>query len=261
MEYKKKLVIADRSETKEDFVFGTRAVIEAIRAGRSIDKVLIKNGLSNELFGELYQLIKEYDIPFQYVPLEKINRITRKNHQGILALMASVEFFRIEDVLPTIFEKGEEPLILLLDQVTDVRNFGAIVRSAECAGVHAVVIPEKGAARIGADAVKTSAGALNIVPVCRSANMGTTIDFLKNSGITVVAATEKAADDYTRVSMSGPLAIIMGAEDKGISPAILRAADHLAKIPILGTIGSLNVSVAASLMMYEAVRQRGLAHE
>lgn len=261
MEYKKKLVIADRSETKEDFVFGTRAVIEAIRAGRSIDKVLIKNGLSNELFGELYQLIKEFEIPFQYVPLEKINRITRKNHQGVLALMASVEFFRIEDILPAIFEKGEEPLILLLDQVTDVRNFGAIVRSAECAGVHAVVIPEKGAARIGADAVKTSAGALNIVPVCRSANMGTTIDFLKNSGITVVAATEKAADDYTRVGMSGPLAIIMGAEDKGISPAMLRAADHLAKIPILGTIGSLNVSVAASLMMYEAVRQRGLAHE
>ncbi|GAP69359.1 rRNA methylase, putative, group 3 [Bacteroidales bacterium 6E] len=261
MEYKKKLVIADRSEPKEDFVFGTRAVIEAIRAGRSIDKVLIKNGLSNELFGELYQLIKEFEIPFQYVPLEKINRITRKNHQGVLALMASVEFFRIEDILPAIFEKGEEPLILLLDQVTDVRNFGAIVRSAECAGVHAVVIPEKGAARIGADAVKTSAGALNIVPVCRSANMGTTIDFLKNSGITVVAATEKAADDYTRVGMSGPLAIIMGAEDKGISPAMLRAADHLAKIPILGTIGSLNVSVAASLMMYEAVRQRGLAHE
>jgi 23S rRNA (guanosine2251-2'-O)-methyltransferase len=242
-------------------VFGTRAVIEAIRAGRSIDKVLIKNGLSNELFGELYQLIKEYDIPFQYVPLEKINRITRKNHQGILALMASVEFFRIEDVLPTIFEKGEEPLILLLDQVTDVRNFGAIVRSAECAGVHAVVIPEKGAARIGADAVKTSAGALNIVPVCRTPNMSNTIDYLRNSGITVVAATEKAADDYTRVSMAGPLAIIMGAEDKGISPAMLRAADHLAKIPILGTIGSLNVSVAASLMMYEAVRQRGLAHE
>jgi len=261
MEYKKKLVIADRSEPKEDFVFGTRAVIEAIRAGRSIDKVLIKNGLSNELFGELYQLIKEYDIPFQYVPLEKINRITRKNHQGILALMASVEFFRIEDVLPTIFEKGEEPLILLLDQVTDVRNFGAIVRSAECAGVHAVVIPEKGAARIGADAVKTSAGALNIVPVCRTPNMSNTIDYLRNSGITVVAATEKAADDYTRVSMAGPLAIIMGAEDKGISPAMLRAADHLAKIPILGTIGSLNVSVAASLMMYEAVRQRGLAHE
>lgn len=261
MEYKKKLVIADRSEPKEDFVFGTRAVIEAIRAGRSIDKVLIKNGLSNELVGELYQLIKEYDIPFQYVPLEKINRITRKNHQGILALMASVEFFRIEDVLPTIFEKGEEPLILLLDQVTDVRNFGAIVRSAECAGVHAVVIPEKGAARIGADAVKTSAGALNIVPVCRTPNMSNTIDYLRNSGIRVVAATEKAADDYTRVSMAGPLAIIMGAEDKGISPAMLRAADHLAKIPILGTIGSLNVSVAASLMMYEAVRQRGLAHE
>ena len=256
MEYKKNLVKREEPAAREEFVFGTRSVIEAIRAGRSIDKILIKNGLNNELFGELYQMIKEQKIPFQYVPLEKINRITRKNHQGVLALISSVDFYRVEDVLPIVFEKGEDPLLLILDQVTDVRNFGAIVRSAECAGVHAVIIPEKGAARIGADAVKTSAGALNILPVCRSGNLTATLEFLRNSGIKIIAATEKAAINYTDSEMNGPLAIILGAEDAGISPALLRIADHLAKIPIIGKIQSLNVSVAASLMVYEAVRQR-----
>jgi 23S rRNA (guanosine2251-2'-O)-methyltransferase len=261
MEYKKNLVMREEHSVKEDFVFGTRAVIEAVRAGKSIDKILIKNGLNNELFGELYHVIEELKLPFQYVPLEKINRITRKNHQGVVALISSIDFFRIEDILPTVYEKGEDPLLLILDQVTDVRNFGAIVRSAECAGVHAIVIPEKGAARIGADAVKTSAGALNIVPVCRSANLTATVEFLKNSGIKIVAATEKAKEFYTDLKLSGPLGVIMGAEDEGISPALLRAADELARIPILGSIQSLNVSVAASLMVYEAVRQRAQAHE
>jgi 23S rRNA (guanosine2251-2'-O)-methyltransferase len=261
MEYKKNLVMREENSVKEDFVFGTRAVIEAVRAGKSIDKILIKNGLNNELFGELYHLIKELKLPFQYVPLEKINRITRKNHQGVVALISSIDFYRIEDILPTVYEKGEDPLLLILDQVTDVRNFGAIVRSAECAGVHAIVIPEKGAARIGADAVKTSAGALNILPVCRSANLTATVEFLKNSGIKIVAATEKAKDYYTDLQLSGPLGVIMGAEDEGISPALLRAADELARIPIHGSIQSLNVSVAASLMIYEAVRQRTKAHE
>jgi 23S rRNA (guanosine2251-2'-O)-methyltransferase len=261
MEYKKNLVMREENSVKEDFVFGTRAVIEAVRAGKSIDKILIKNGLNNELFGELYHLIKELKLPFQYVPLEKINRITRKNHQGVVALISSIDFYRIEDILPTVFEKGEDPLLLILDQVTDVRNFGAIVRSAECAGVHAIVIPDKGAARIGADAVKTSAGALNILPVCRSANLTATVEFLKNSGIKIVAATEKAKDYYTDLQLSGPLGVIMGAEDEGISPALLRAADELARIPIHGSIQSLNVSVAASLFVYEAVRQRAQVHE
>jgi 23S rRNA (guanosine2251-2'-O)-methyltransferase len=255
------MVVKENLPTSEEFVFGTRAVIEAIRAGRSIDRVLIKNGLTNELFGELYHLIREYKIPFQYVPLEKINRVTRKNHQGVLALISAIDFYSIEDVLPAIYEKGEEPLLLLLDQVTDVRNFGAIVRSAECAGVHAVIIPDRGAARIGPDALKTSAGALNVMQVCRTTNMTNTMEYLRNSGIRLVAATEKAEDLYTGIKMSGPLAIIMGAEDKGISPAILRHADNLARIPVLGSIQSLNVSVAASLFMYEAVRQRSLPQE
>lgn len=240
----------------EDFVFGTRAVIEAIRSGRTIDKVMVKKGLSNELFQELYQLVKEHRIPFQFVPVEKINRITRKNHQGVVALLASIDFYHMEDLLASVFERGETPLLILLDGVTDVRNFGAIVRSAECAGVHGVVIPEKGAARINADAVKTSAGALNIVPVCRTHSLGGALTYLRNSGVRIVAATEKADKNYTSVDMTGPLAILMGAEDQGISPALLQAADEWAAIPVRGKIESLNVSVAASLLMYEAVRQR-----
>ena len=240
----------------DDFILGTRAVIEAIRAGRPIDKVLLRNGLNNELFGELYALIREVQISFQYVPAEKLDRITRKNHQGVIALTAAVEFYRLADILPTIWERGETPLILILDQITDVRNFGAIVRSAECAGVHAVVIPEKGAARVGDDAMKTSAGALNLVPVCRSLNLADDCDYLRESGVKVIAATEKGTSLYTQSIMTTPLAIIMGAEDTGISPALLRKADELVKIPILGKIGSLNVSVAASLLIYEAVRQR-----
>ena len=240
----------------DDFIFGTRAVIEAIRAGRPIDKVLLRNGLNNELFGELYALIREVQISFQYVPAEKLDRITRKNHQGVIALTAAVEFYRLADILPTIWERGETPLILILDQITDVRNFGAIVRSAECAGVHAVVVPEKGAARVGDDAMKTSAGALNLVPVCRSLNLADDCDYLRESGVKVIAATEKGTSLYTQSIMTTPLAIIMGAEDTGISPALLRKADELVKIPILGKIGSLNVSVAASLLIYEAVRQR-----
>jgi 23S rRNA (guanosine2251-2'-O)-methyltransferase len=245
----------------EDFIFGTRVVIEAIRAGRSIDKVLIRNGLSNDLFGELYQTIKDFRIPFQYVPAEKLDRVTRKNHQGIIALLSPVEFFRLEDLLPEIFEKGEDPLLVILDEVTDVRNFGAIVRSCECAGVHGVIIPDKGAARIGEDAMKTSAGALNLVPVCRSSNLGSVMDLLQKSGVRVIAATEKAERFYTQSDMKGPVAILMGSEESGISPALIRKADDLVKIPVLGKIGSLNVSVAASLMVYEAVRQREVNQE
>lgn len=246
---------------KEEFIYGIRAVIEAVLAGRAIDKILIKNGISNELFGELYNLIRQYRIPFQYVPVEKINRITRKNHQGVVALASPVTFFMIEDLIPLIFERGEVPLVLLLDQVTDVRNFGAIARSAECAGVHAIVVPEKGAARIGEDAMKTSAGALNIIPVCRSANMTNTLDFLHNSGLLIIAATEKANRLYTGTDMTGPTAIILGSEESGISPAFLKKADVLAKIPVYGKIESLNVSVAASLLVYEAVRQRRAVQE
>lgn len=241
---------------KEDFIFGTRAVIEAIKNAKTIDKVLIKKGLNNDLFQQLHVLIKENNISVQFVPLEKINRVTRKNHQGVLAFISPVVFDNIENVLPGIYESGKDPLLLILDQITDVRNFGAIVRSAECAGVQAIIIPEKGMARIGADAVKTSAGALNHVPICRTNNLYQTIQFLIDSGIRIVAATEKGDKLYTDTDFKSPLGIVMGSEDTGISQQILDIAHEQLKIPILGKIESLNVSVSAALMIYEAVRQR-----
>lgn len=240
----------------DDMIFGIRAVIEAIQAGKEIDKVLIKKGLVGDLFKEMFDLIRIHQVPFQYVPIEKINRISRKNHQGVLAFVSPVALQRIEDIIPTLYEDGKTPFVLVLDQVTDVRNFGAIVRSAECAGVHAIVIPDKGSARINADAVKTSAGALHIVPVCRTRSLKETISFLKDSGLKLIAATEKATSVYTNTNLLGPIAIIMGSEDTGIDPRLLALADMQVKIPILGKIESLNVSVAAGLLAYEVVRQR-----
>lgn len=241
---------------KEDYVFGTRAVIEAIKNGKTIDKVLIKKGLSNELFAELHKLIKEHQITTQFVPVEKINRVTRKNHQGVLAFISPVDFHNIEDLLPSIYEEGKTPLLLLLDQITDVRNFGAICRSAECAGVDTIIIPDKGMARIGADAIKTSAGAIHNIPICRVKNITDTVSFLQASGIRIVAATEKGKTLYTNSDLTMPLGIVMGSEDTGVSKQILKIADEQLKIPILGRIESLNVSVSAALMIYEAVRQR-----
>ena len=180
----------------DDFIFGIRAVIEAIDSSKEIDKILLKKGSGGDLFKELFEKIREHQIPFQYVPQEKINRITRKNHQGVLAFISPVTFYELENFLPSVFEAGKNPLILVLDQVTDVRNFGAIVRTAECAGVDAIVIPEKGAARINADAVKTSAGALHLVPVCRTKDLKKSIVFLKESGLRITAATEKSSNNY-----------------------------------------------------------------
>jgi len=243
-------------QNNDDLIFGIRTVIEAINSGKEIEKVLIKKGLGGDLFKELFDLIREHGIPFQYVPLEKINRITRKNHQGVIAFVSPIVFHELDNLLPSIFETGKAPLVLVLDQVTDVRNFGAIVRTAECAGVDAVLIPEKGSARINADAVKTSAGALHLVPVCRTKDLQRSVRYLQESGLKIVAATEKATGSYTAVDLTGPTALVMGSEDEGISPAILRMTDEQVKIPILGKIESLNVSVAAGLLVYEVVRQR-----
>ena len=251
LEIEKNLVM-----NKEDYIFGTRAVIEAIKNGKPVDKVLVKKGGQNELHTELFQLIREYNIPVQAVPIEKINRITRKNHQGTVALLSPIEFENIGTILPGLFEKGVNPFILILDQITDVRNFGAIVRSAECVGVHAIIIPERGMARISADAVKTSAGALLNVPVCREKSLTETLQYLKNSGMKIIAANEKAQTSYTETKMDVPLAIVLGSEDKGISSNVLKHVDVEVKIPIMGKIGSLNVSVAVAVMLYEAVRQK-----
>lgn len=217
---------------------------------------MIRSGLKGELIYELMGLVKELQIPFQYVPNERINRVTMKNHQGVLAFISPIEFQSIENILPSIFEQGKNPLFMILDKVTDVRNFGAITRTAECANVDAIIIPEKGSAQISADAVKTSAGALLKIPVCRVKNLSNTIKFLQESGIQIVAATEKATENYYQVDFSIPTALLLGAEDTGVSMELLRVADKMVKIPILGEIESLNVSVAAGVLIYEAVKQR-----
>lgn len=241
---------------KDEYIYGTRAVIEAINTGKNIEKVFIKTGLNNELYQQLLSLIRENEIAFQFVPIEKINRITRKNHQGVLAFVSPIEYTNIEMLLPVLFESGKEPILLILDQITDVRNFGAIVRSAECAGIQAIIIPEKGMARIGADAIKTSAGAIHHVPICKVNNLVKTVQYLKDSGIQIIASTEKAEKIYTEGNFISPVAIVLGSEESGISQSILNIADQKLKIPLMGNIESLNVSVSAALMMYEAVRQR-----
>ncbi|MEA2107561.1 MAG: 23S rRNA (guanosine(2251)-2'-O)-methyltransferase RlmB [Bacteroidota bacterium] len=240
----------------KDFIFGIRPVIEAINSGKNIDKLMIRKGLKGELYYELMTLVKQFEIPIQIVPNERINRVTPKNHQGVLAFISPIEFQNIEQILPTLYEKGKVPFIVMLDKVTDVRNFGAISRTAECAGVDAVIIPDKGSARISADAVKTSAGALHNVPVCRVKSLTKTIRFLQDSGVQIIAATEKASDYYYQVDFTMPTAILMGAEDRGVAIEYLKICDKMVKIPVLGEIESLNVSVAASILIYEAVKQR-----
>ncbi|MDA3928295.1 MAG: 23S rRNA (guanosine(2251)-2'-O)-methyltransferase RlmB [Prolixibacteraceae bacterium] len=242
--------------SNNDFIFGIRAIIEAIRSGKIIDKLLIKKGLQGELFQELTELMIENNLNYQTVPEQKLNRITRKNHQGVIGFISPVPFYDFDEIITQTYENGETPFLLFLDQITDVRNFGAIVRTAECAGVHAIIVPEKGSAQISADAVKTSAGALHYVPICKVRNAYKTLSSLQKNGLKVFAATEKAAIDYSKGDYSAPCAIVMGSEESGISNEILSLADELIKIPILGKIESLNVSVAAGVLMYEVVKQR-----
>ncbi len=241
---------------KKDYIFGLRAIIEAAESGRSIDKVLVKKDLSGDLAKEFLQKMKEYGVLLQKVPVEKLNRITMKNHQGAIALLSPIEYSHIEDLIPIFYEEGRLPFVILLDGITDTRNFGAIVRTAECVGADAIVIPERGSASVTPDAVKTSAGALLHIPVCRERSILETVRILKDNGYKVVGATEKSHQLYTDIDYNVPVGIVMGAEDTGISNEVLRACDSLGAIPIRGHIGSLNVSVAAGVMMYEVVRQR-----
>jgi 23S rRNA (guanosine2251-2'-O)-methyltransferase len=237
-------------------VFGIRAVVEAIRSGKEIEALFIQRGISGGLIQELKELMNEYQITAQQVPVEKLNRITQKNHQGVIAVISPIVYQKIENIIPDVFEKGETPLILVLDSITDVRNMGAIARTAECAGVHAIVIPAKGSAQINPDAIKTSAGALYKIPVCRHDNFMQTVRFLQESGLQLVCCTEKTQDNIYKPDYTAPTAIIMGSEEDGIRNEIIRISDHLAKIPMFGEIESLNVSVSTGVILYEAVRQR-----
>lgn len=241
---------------KNDYIFGIRAVIEAIEAGKEIDKVLVKKDLQGDLAQELFAATRQAGVMVQRVPVERINRITRKNHQGVLAFVSAVEYYTLESLIPSLYEAGEVPFVVLLDGVTDVRNFGAIARTCECVGANAIVIPARGSVSVNADAVKTSAGALHTLPVCRERSIQDAVRYLHDSGFTIVAASEKATCNYTEVDYTVPVAIVMGAEDTGVSPAVLRHCDEMVAIPMRGSIGSLNVSVAAGVMMYEVIRQR-----
>ena len=227
--------------------------MEAIASGQQVERVLIQNGLNSSLLGELRGLLKEHDIPFQYVPVEKLNKMTMGNHQGVVATIAAVKYHSFMELVETL---GETALVVMLDHVTDVRNMGAIARTAECTGVNALVVPDHGSAAINEDAIKTSSGALLRLPVCREQNLKTVVNLAKQYGYQVVAATEKGAVHYREVDFTKPTLLIMGNEETGISQDLLRMSDVRAKLPIVGEVASLNVSVAAGVFMYEALEQR-----
>jgi 23S rRNA (guanosine2251-2'-O)-methyltransferase len=237
-------------------IYGLHPVMEAVKAGRDFERLYILKNLEGDSIRQLRQLLKQHHIHYQLVPIEKLNRLTQGNHQGVVGILSQIAYSDIEQLLPGIFEKGEVPFIVIADRITDVRNMGAIARTAECAGVHALIVPDQESAMINADALKTSAGALARIPVCRSQNLKASTLFLRESGLKIIAVSEKGSELYTQVDFSGPLALILGSEENGISPQLLKMADHICKIPLMGEISSLNVSVAAGILMYEVVRQR-----
>ncbi len=245
-----------RPQEAEDIIYGVRAVIEAIRSKRPINKIFIQKGMNKELFYELKEELADQKYNLQFVPIHKLNRLTRKNHQGVIAQVSPVEYHALTPIITKLFEEGEVPLILILDRLTDVRNFGAIARTAECNGVHAIVIPHKDSVSVTSDAVKTSAGALNKIPVCLTENLSSVVHNMQQLGLQIVASTEKTKNNVFDVDFTVPTGIIMGSEENGVSAKLLTECDVKAKIPMTGTIASLNVSVAAGIMLYEASRQR-----
>jgi len=243
-------------KSKQSLIFGIHPVHEALQAGKPVDKIMLKQGFRSETIPGLFPLLREQGIPFQYVPAEKLNRLTGGNHQGIIAMISELEYTELEKLVPFLFDQGKLPVLVLLDSITDVRNLGALARSAECAGIDALIVPAKGSAQINADAIKTSAGALNKIPVCRVNTLIEAFKYLRESGFQLIAATEKAEEIIYHADFTQPSAIILGAEDTGIDPKLLKMADILVKIPMFGSIQSLNVSVAASVIFFEVVRQR-----
>lgn len=237
-------------------IYGIRAVIEAINADKPVDKVFIQKGLLGDLSKELESLVRRRGINTSYVPVEKLNRLTKNNHQGVVSTISPIAFYTLEALVENVISHKELPLFLLLDQLSDVRNFGAIIRTAECSGVDGIIIQKKGAASVTSDTIKTSAGAAFNVPIAKVDHLKDAVFYLQASGIKVIAATEKTNTSIYSVSFNEPCAIVMGSEDTGISPSILKAANATAKLPLMGKIGSLNVSVACGVFLYEVVRQR-----
>lgn len=241
---------------KDNQIFGIRAIIEAIQSGTVIDKVFIQKEASGDLMKELLKVMKQNNTNFSYVPVEKLNRLTHLNHQGAVAVISPIAFHDLESLVETVIESGKTPLFLILDQISDARNFGAIIRTAECTGVNGIIVQKAGSAPVNGDTVKTSAGAVFNIPICKVEHIKDAIFHLQGSGIKTVAATEKTENDIYSIDLSGPVAIIMGSEDRGINPSVLKTVDEKAKLPMFGTIGSLNVSVACGAFLYETVRQR-----
>ena len=241
---------------KENQIFGIRAIIEAIQAGKELDKVFLHKDAQGDLMRDLLKVLKNNKVNFTYVPIEKLNRLTDKNHQGAVASIAPVSFYDLETLISSVLESGKTPLFLILDQISDARNFGAIIRTAECTGVNGIIIGKQGAAPVNGDTVKTSAGAVFNVPICKVEHIKDAIFYLQGSGIKTIAATEKTEDAIYDLSLTEPLAIIMGSEDRGVNPSVLKIVDEKAKLPMFGTIASLNVSVACGAFLYEVVRQR-----
>ena len=241
---------------KETSLYGLRAILEAIEANKSIDKVFLQKGLRGELFGQLEQAIRKNGINCSYVPLEKLNRITTNNHQGAVAQIAPISFYELDALVSIVKETKENPLFLILDQLSDVRNFGAIIRTAECTGVDGIIIQKSGSAPINGDAIKTSAGAVFNIPICKVDHIKDAIFYFQASEIQVVAATEKTDHTLYDIDFQSATAIVMGSEGKGVSPSVLKLVDAKAKLPMFGSIASLNVSVACGAFLYEVVRQR-----
>ena len=243
----------EKVQNKQQIVYGLRPVIEAVASDQQVERVLIQNGLNSSLLNELRTKLKEHDIPFQYVPTEKLDKLTRGNHQGVVATIAAIAYRQFTDLA-----ESEQPprLVLLLDHITDVRNMGAIARTAECTGVSALILPDRGSAALNEDAIKTSSGALLRLPLCREQNLKTVVNLAKQYGYQIVAATEKGAVHYRTVDFRRPTLLILGNEETGISPELLKMSDVRAKLPIVGEVASLNVSVAAGVFMYEALEQR-----
>jgi len=242
---------------KESIIFGIRATEEAIHSGREIEKILIYKEGQGEGIASLLELARKFNVPIQKVPKERLNRITRKNHQGVITFISAIQYSSLDNILNEVYGSGRsDPFFLILDQVTDVRNFGALCRSAESAGVSGVVVPNKGGAQITSDAMKTSAGALNHLPVSRTHSLKAAIRFLKESGVRVIGCTEKANKSFYDIDLTGPVALILGSEEKGISPTLLDNCDDVGALPMRGHVGSLNVAVAGSICLYEVVKQR-----
>lgn len=245
-------------EKADNYIFGIHPVLEALESKRKIEKVLFKQGIEGPQFRMLLEKLKNLDIQVQFAPIEKLNSITRSNHQGVIAFIANVDYISIEDMMKIAESKESSPLILILDGVSDVRNFGAIARSAECAGANGIIVPAKGSAAVNADSVKTSAGALLRIPVSKVSNVREAIFYLKESGYKIIASSEKAEKSIYEESYKSPVAIILGSEEKGVSQSAIAISDSQVRIPMAGVIGSLNVSAAASVILFEVLRQRSV---